>query len=196
MRKRTTTTLALLSAVGLTIAMTPVTAGAAQPDSVTNSSSPALVAPARPSVNASPAGVDVVHAYPSAGSTIVGSVGFIDGVQVGYFWSASRGDSVTQTFTGPNRVKRAVLRLDVVSNALNSGAFLSWAVSINGIDVGGFSVTEGQLGPVKHAFTFPKITGGTYVVKMRATNEVAAGQGSHTWRYAGTGDHSVTLKRR
>ena len=41
-------------------------------------------------------------AFPSASSTVVGSTGFIDDCQVGYFWSASRGDSVSQTFSSYN----------------------------------------------------------------------------------------------
>jgi hypothetical protein len=134
--------------------------------------------------------------YPSSSSTIVGSVGFIDSEQVGYFWSASRGDSVTESLSGPNKVKKAKLALDVVQNALNSGAHVDWTLSINGTDVGSFQINEGQLGAVNQSFSFPKITGGTYVVKLRVTNEVAGGEGSHTWRYAGDGPHSIKLKRR
>jgi len=140
--------------------------------------------------------IQAAQAFPSASSTVVGSVGFIDSVQCGYFWSVSRGDSVAETFSGPGRVKKAIFKLDVVSNALVATAFVNWTVSINGKDIGSFSITSGQLGPVTYKFTFPKITGGSYAVKMRVTNEVAGGEGSHTFRYAGTGQHSVTLKKR
>jgi len=142
------------------------------------------------------AGPDAGGAFPSATSTVIGSTGFIDGEQVGYFWSASRGDSVAQSFSGPNRVKKAKLSLDVVDNVLNNGAHVDWTVSINGTDVGSFQINEGQLGAVTQSFSFPKITGGTYLVKMRVTNEVAGGEGSHTFRYAGNGPHSIKLKRR
>src|SRR4051812_19346127 len=51
-----------------------------------------------------------VHPFPSAASTIVGSVGFIDSEQVGYFWSANRGDSVAETLSGPGAVRKLILK--------------------------------------------------------------------------------------
>jgi hypothetical protein len=137
----------------------------------------------------------VTHDFPSADSTVIGSVGFIDTEQVGYFWSMARGDSVTESFTGPARVNRAVLRLDVVENAL-AFAHVDWTLSLNGEDVGSFQVADGQLGPVTERFRFPKTTGGTYEVKLRVTNEVQLGLGSHSFRYAGAGPHSITLKKK
>jgi hypothetical protein len=141
-------------------------------------------------------GPDSTHSFPSSSSTVVGSIGFIDDDEVGYFWSAARGDSVTEAFTGPMKIKKAVLDLDVVQNVLNSGAFVEWALSINGKDVGRFRVVEGQLGPVKHTFTFSKINGPNFTVKLRVLNEVPSGQGSHTLRYAGDGPHSIKLKKK
>lgn len=138
---------------------------------------------------------DATYAFPSPSSAVIGSVGQIDDCQVGYFWSASRGDSVTETFTGgPAKAKKAILKLDVIENALNNGAFVDWTLSINGTDVGNFTVVEGQLGPFNEKFRFPKISG-PYVVKIRVTNEVAGGEGSHTLRYDCTGPHSITLKK-
>jgi hypothetical protein len=133
------------------------------------------------------------YAFPSSSSTVIGSVGFIDDVQVGYFWSAARGDSVAETFGGPGHVKKIILKLDVVDNVLAAGAEVDWTVAINGTDVGSFTVLAGQVGPITEKFSFPEITGGSYAVKMRVTNEVAAGDGSHTLRYAGDGPHSVRL---
>jgi hypothetical protein len=157
-----------------------------------------LVGVAPPVANAagSAAAPQTVHAFPSASSTVVGSVGFIDSQQVGYFWSQSRGDSVAEAFQGPNSIKKAILKLEVIENALNSGNEVDWTLSINGKDVGSFVVSEGQLGPFKKKFKFKKITGGTYDVKMRVTNEVPGGGGSHTFRYAGAGSHSITLKKK
>ena len=40
-----------------------------------------------------------LHVFPSATSTVVGSVGFIDGDEIGFFWSVARGDSVEENFT-------------------------------------------------------------------------------------------------
>jgi hypothetical protein len=178
-------------ATAVLVAVTPSAAVAAQP-SVTNGTGPMTVAASHPGVG----GVDLVQAYPSPSSTIVGSVGFIDGVQCGYFWSVARGDSVTQTVPGPNRIKRAVLKLEVVSNGLASGAFVNWTVSINGTDIGQFTVQSGQTGPLTVNYQFPRKTGGSYTVKMRVTNEVAPGDGAMTLRYDGAGQHTVNLKRR
>jgi hypothetical protein len=134
------------------------------------------------------------QAFPSATSTVIASIGFINTDEVGYFWSASRGDSVAQTLPGPKKIKKAVLKLDVVENAL-SGAETDWTLSINGTDVGTFVIGVGQLGPVTNTFKFAKMTGGSYDVKIRMTNEVPSGDGSITLRYAGDGPHSITLKK-
>jgi hypothetical protein len=134
--------------------------------------------------------LSTTHPFPSNDSTVVGSVGFIDSDEVGYFWSAARGDSVSETFNGPVKLLRAVLRVQVVENVLNSGAFVDWDVEINGILVGSFSVPEGYTGPIVEDMIFPAITGPTYNVAIRVTNEVAGGQGSHTLAYAGLFAHS------
>lgn len=149
---------------------------------VANAAGPASAAPA------------AAQAFPSASSTVVGSVGFVDDIQVGYFWSAARGDSVEQTFAGKAKVKRATLKLDVPTNGLVAGAHADWAVSINGKDVGTFSIASGQTGPFTNKYKFKKIKGPRYDVKIYMTNEVAAGAGAHTLRYAGTGPHSIALK--
>jgi len=128
-----------------------------------------------------------VHDFPSAGSTVVGSIGFIDDDEVGFFWSVSRGDSVAETVADSNpTVDRAILDVEVVQNVLNSGAFLNWDLSINGTVVGNFTVNEGDLGPINLDVSFPAIpaNAGTYDVMIAATNEVAGGQGSHTLAYS------------
>ena len=125
-----------------------------------------------------------VFAFPSSTSTVIGSVGFVNSCEVGYFWSASRGDSVEQTFTGPASITKALLRAYVVQNVLNSGAHVDWKLSINGIDVAQFRVNQGVTGTVQVGKTFSAITGPSYDVKIRVTNEVASGQGSITLAYA------------
>lgn len=142
---------------------------------------------------------DVVEAqatlfdFPSDGSTIVGSTGFLDSEQAGYFWSVSRGDSVTESFTGPAVVWAYALHVDVIENVLNSGAFVNWNVIINGVTVDNFTVAEGFVGTVNRTASFASIPGPGYTVELRVTNEVAGGQGSHTLRYAGVGNHQVEL---
>jgi hypothetical protein len=136
-------------------------------------------------------------AYPSANSQIVGSVGFIDGCQVGYFWSKARGDSVTETIGGPGRIKHAVLNVAVVSNNLNGGSEVDWTLSINGKTVDSFVVSEGFLGTVHRDVTFTRINGPNYTVKLAVTNEVPGGGGSVTFAYADCGGaHSIKLARR
>ena len=135
-------------------------------------------------------------AFPSASSVVVGSTGFIDGDEVGYFWSATRGDSVTQVIGGPSKIKKAILKVEVVYNGLVTGAQTDWDIRINGDTVGDFTVTSGQVGPIKVTSKFPRKRGGEYEVAIVMTNEVAGGEGSITLAYAGAYDHSIALKRR
>lgn len=162
----------------------------------------AIATPAFASAHASPASKasPTVHPasanpFPSASSTVIASTGFIDDYEVGYFWSAARGDSVEQTFSGPATVRKAVLKLDVTYNGLN-GSDEDWALSINGTDVGTFTITQGQSGPFKEVFKFHGISGGSYDVKIRETNEVPSGDGATALRYAGDGYHSIALRAR
>lgn len=133
------------------------------------------------------------RAFPSPKSTVIASIGFIDATQIGYFWSASRGDSVEQTIKGPSTAKTALLRLDVIDNGL-SGADTDWTMSINGTDVGSFVIAQGVTGPIKARMRFKTISGPKYDVKIYMTNEVPSGDGAITLRYAGQGWHSITLK--
>ncbi len=136
-------------------------------------------------------------AFPSASSTVVGSVGFIDSCQAGYFWSASRGDGVSQTFQGPKSSKHAILDVQVVSNALSGGNHVDWNVLINSKVVGSFVVNTGFTGPIHLDLKYAKIAGKTYAVALRVTNEVPGGGGSMTLAYADCGGvHSITIKKK
>lgn len=131
--------------------------------------------------------------FPSNDSTVVASVGFIDSDEVGFFWSATRGDLVSETFMGPTAVNRAVLNVHVVNNALSAGNEVDWDLTINGVIVGGFSVASGFTGPVTLNVGFPAIFGPTYTVAIKVTNTVPVGGGSHTLAYAGDFAHSIEL---
>jgi hypothetical protein len=135
-------------------------------------------------------------AFPSSSSTVVGSVGFINSTEVGYFWSASRGDSVSQSIAGPSSIRRAILKLDVVQNALNGGNHVNWDLVINGHVVRHFTVGEGFTGAKTVKAQFNRIVGPTYDVVIRVTNEVPGGGGSHTLAYAGALPHSIQLFKR
>ena len=136
------------------------------------------------------------YSFPSASSTVIGSVGFVNSCEAGYFWSASRGDSVTQTFTSIRRTTHAILDVAVVSNALNGGNTVDWTLSINGHNVDSFVVSEGFTGAIHRDVKFAKIRGRKYTVKLFVTNEVPGGGGSMTFAYADCGGvHSIKLKK-
>jgi hypothetical protein len=131
--------------------------------------------------------------FPSSSSTVVASIGFINGTEVGYFWSASRGDSVSQTVNGPASVKRAILKVDVVTNSLTPGAEVDWNLYINNVVVGQFKVVSGKTGLVKFKASFGKLRGPSYNILLKVTNEVPAGDGSMTLAYAGGFPHTISL---
>lgn len=123
------------------------------------------------------------HVFPSATSSVVGSVGFINPNEVGYFWSASRGDSVQETLADSLPIV-SQLKLDLVvpTNSLSAGNALMWGVEVNGVEVGTFSVASGATGPLSHTFDFAGIAGaGAYTVRIEARNTIPGGGGSHTF---------------
>ena len=138
-----------------------------------------------------------VHVFPSDDSTVVGSIGFINTEEIGWFWSVSRGDLVSELFADPlPYVNQAKFDFAVPSNVLNSGAEVDWDVVINGTTIGNFVITEGFTGTKSLGFSFPKIAsvGGIYDVAFIVTNEVSGGYGSHSIAYDGQYPHSVDLR--
>lgn len=133
------------------------------------------------------------HVFPSSTSSVVGSVGFIDADEVGFFWSVARGDRVSESFTGPNAINRAILNVEVIQNVLAPSQQVNWDLELNSTVVGSFVVPAGTTGPVTVDVSFPTITGPNYNVTNRVTNEVPFGGGSHTLAYAGSGAHSIQL---
>jgi hypothetical protein len=123
-----------------------------------------------------------VDNFPSASSTVVASLGAIDSDEFGYFWSVSRGDSLTQTFpaTGLLSANQLDLSFDVTQNVLNSGASTNWDVLVNGTTVGNWTWTDTSgTGNVNLSYNFPDIVGnGNFTVRMEVTNEVPGGAGS------------------
>ncbi|PCJ51590.1 MAG: hypothetical protein COA70_13975 [Planctomycetota bacterium] len=131
--------------------------------------------------------------FPSASSVVIGSVGQIDGENVGYFWSMARGDSVTESFAGPASITGYTLDVDMPLNVLNNGNTLGWDVVINGTVVDSFTVLELQTS-ISLSANFAAIAGPNYNVALRATSEVPGGGGSHSFRYAGVGNNALTLQ--
>lgn len=132
--------------------------------------------------------------FPSSTSTVVGSLGVVDAEQIGYFWSASRGDTVYETFsTSMPTIDGVTLDIEVVSNVLNSGAQVDWNVEINDVVVDNFTVNEGFTGLIHREISFAPISGPDYKVEIVVTNQVPNGQGSHSLAYDGEYAHSVEL---
>jgi hypothetical protein len=130
--------------------------------------------------------------FPSASSTVVGSVGFIDATQVGYFWSKARGDSVTQTFvTTETNVTRAVFDFITPFNDL-IGFNVDWNVLLNGALIGTFSIAPGESHQIHLDFSFAPITGPSYTVRFEVTSE-SGGTGSVSIGYAGANAGTVQL---
>jgi hypothetical protein len=141
------------------------------------------------------ASLAALHSFPSNGSAVVGSVGFVNGAEAGYFWSAARGDKVTETFADPLlSVDRAILDFAVQSNVL-ANTPVQWNVLLNSTVVGNFQINPGFTGPSHQDFTFAPIAniGGQYSIAFVVTNEIGFGGGSHTLAYAGNWPHSVEL---
>jgi hypothetical protein len=131
--------------------------------------------------------------FPSSASTVVSS-NAAPANSVGYFWSQARGDKVEQTFFGPSSIDHAVLTIQVTDNNLTAGLAVNWALSINGVDLGTFSVPSGDLDPIVVSRSFAPIVGPSYVVKIRVTSEIPGGGGSHDLASTGSpGQHSLEL---
>lgn len=133
--------------------------------------------------------------FPSANSSVVGSVGFINTFEIGWFWSASRGDSVQESFTSNlGAVDRTILDLDVVNNGL-SQIGVDWRVLLNGTAIGSFTVGLGFTGPLSVDLMHSPVgaVGGAYDLRIEVTNEVPGGGGAHTLGYAAPHPSTVTF---
>ncbi|MDX1459898.1 MAG: hypothetical protein R3348_02465 [Xanthomonadales bacterium] len=134
--------------------------------------------------------------FPSAGSNVVGSLGFIDADEVGFFWSVARGDLVSESFTSScisGVIESATLNVEVVSNVLASGQSVDWDFSLNGAKVGDFSIPDAFVGAVIVP-TAGVLIGPDFDVEIKVTNEVPSGLGSHSFAYADPFLHSVDFE--
>jgi hypothetical protein len=135
------------------------------------------------------------HSFPSASSTIVGSVPLIDEAETGWFFSVSLNHSITEYFVDSNpEIGRAIFDIHVRSNTLTSEP-VEWEILINEVVIGAYAVFPEFTGPVSMAFDSPVIPAldGGYDVTMRVTNDVDFGEGAHTLAYAGPFEHAVVL---
>lgn len=123
-----------------------------------------------------------VHTFPSSGSTVVASSGFLSPTEIGYFWTSARGDSVTETFSDAlGSVSHLQLNMRVPTNVLSPGNHLDWKVKVNGNDVGMFTIDQGFTGSFTKDYDFAAVSGGSYTVRVEASSIVPGGGGSHTF---------------
>jgi hypothetical protein len=113
--------------------------------------------------------------FPSSNSIVISSTGMPNPGQYGYFWSKSRGDSISQTFSGTGLpyVNAIDLNFNVTYNVLGSRIY--WDVLVNGTDIGDWSWGDSDgIGSVNLHLDFADIYGsGVYNIKMAVSNEVA-----------------------
>lgn len=130
--------------------------------------------------------------FPSASSTLAGAITFLTTESIGYFWNATRGDSVTETFAGAASITSYTFDCDILDNVLNSGGTTDFNVVINGVIVDSFVVDE-FMTSISESGSFAAIAGPSYTVSLVLTNDVPGGLGSITMRYAGLGTNALTL---
>jgi len=120
--------------------------------------------------------------FPTSSATVVASTGDLGNGSFGYFWSAGRGDKIEQliTGTGLTSVNGLALQLDITANVLINDAFVNWDLYLNDILVGDWTWADSDgTGTLNASYSFSSISGsGDYLLSMRVTNEVAAGEGS------------------
>jgi|GEM_PF-4988185 len=141
---------------------------------------------------ASHSGADV-HDFPSADSDVVASVGFRDGENIGAFWSATRGDLVSEFLVDPaSEITGLVWNLDITRQGLREP--LDWGLYVNGVEVARVSY-EAESGPQTIEIRFNAIPsdGGGYLVSFECLSTVASAFGSMDLRYAGAGPHQIEL---
>lgn len=133
------------------------------------------------------AGTSMLHAatynfnFPSYTSNVVSSVGSLSAIDIGYFWSVSRGDQVSETFSGSGLFGATSLELElnVTQNVLSQGASVDWDVLVNGVDVGDWSWTSASgTGLTYLSYTFAAISGEFNSLALVVKNEVPGGLGS------------------
>ena len=119
--------------------------------------------------------------FPSSSATVVGSVGFINATEIGYFWSAARGDQVTEAYAATGIFNATALSMDlnVTRNVLAAGQSVLWDVLVNGVDVGDWiwSAADGT-GLTTIALSFAAIAGEFNTLSLVVRNEVPGGLGS------------------
>lgn len=119
--------------------------------------------------------------FPTSAATVVGSVGFINSTQIGYFWSVARGDLVSQAYPGTGLFGASSLSMDlnVTSNSLSSGQSVNWDVLVNNVDVGDWIWSSANgTGLTNIALSFAPIAGEFSSLALVVKNEVPRGAGS------------------
>ncbi|MEF8755290.1 MAG: PEP-CTERM sorting domain-containing protein [Accumulibacter sp.] len=119
--------------------------------------------------------------FPTSSATVVASVGSLSPTEVGWFWSAARGDLVSENYPGTGLFNPSSLSMDlnVTRNVLSSGQSVVWDVLVNSVDVGDWiwSSADGT-GLTNIALAFAPIAGEFNSLALVVKNEVPGGAGS------------------
>lgn len=127
--------------------------------------------------------------FPTEFSSVTGSIGHF-APEVGYFWSAARGDQVSQTYSGTGVFGATSLTLDILVSQNVLTDHIEWDVYVNGTDVGDWNWTAAQgTGYMHETYNFAAIAGDSYEIKLAVKNEVPDGWGSIALNY----DSSMTI---
>lgn len=119
--------------------------------------------------------------FPTAQSQVKASTGFLNSSEVGYFWSATRGDSISQQYVGSGVFGATHLELDltVSRNSLRPTASTQWDILVNGKDVGDWTVNQATgTGTTHLSLNFGPVTGEFNTLALVLKNNVASGAGS------------------
>jgi hypothetical protein len=121
-----------------------------------------------------------VH-FPTSSATVVSSGSLVGPTEIGYFWSAARGDRFSENYPGTGLFNPSSLSMDlnVTRNALASGQSVVWDVLVNSVDVGDWiwSSADGT-GLTNIALTFAPIAGEFNSLALVVKNEVPRSAGS------------------
>ena len=119
--------------------------------------------------------------FPTASSSVVSSFGLLSPTEIGYFWSVSRGDMVSQAYAASGVFGTTSLELDlnVTRNVLSTGNSVQWDVLVNGTDVGDWAWSSANGTGLTHlSLSFAAVTGEFSTLALVVKNEVPSGDGS------------------
>ena len=132
--------------------------------------------------------------FPSAASDVVASAGFINANEMGFFFSASNGHAVSQTFeTTTAYLSHLIFSLSIPTNGLAQDQQGEFDIRVNGTKVAELVITPDLLGTHLFHVPVPNIPGPNFTIGLEMTNDIAPGGGTFSLGYAEPTPSSITL---